>query len=105
MKIGKTEFTKQVAVNANTSVVKAEEMVDAVFSTLRECLSEGMNVTIPGFGRFYVYRSQPRNSTNPRTHEEIVVPAYNRAGIRYSTQFVEELKNNENLTKVLEAGE
>ena len=51
------------------------EAVDAVFGEVRDTLTRGKSVTIVGFGSFSPAERKARNGRNPRTGEEISVPA------------------------------
>ncbi len=53
----------------------AESALDAVVVTLREALAEGESVTFTGFGTFKVSHRAERKGRNPRTGEEITIPA------------------------------
>lgn len=54
---------------------KAEEALDAVIATLREALAAGESVTFTGFGSFKVVERAARKGRNPRTGEDIEIPA------------------------------
>ena len=55
--------------------VKSEQALDAVISTVTECLASGDSVTLMGFGSFKVVKRAPRTGRNPRTNEKIDIPA------------------------------
>ena len=65
--VKKTEMTKKDAGRA----------IDAIFETIKEELSKGEKVQLVGFGSFEVRRREARVGRNPRTMEEIRIPARN----------------------------
>ena len=54
---------------------KAEEALDAVIDCLQEALASGETVTFTGFGSFKVNERAERKGRNPRSGEEITIPA------------------------------
>ena len=55
--------------------VNAKLAVNAVFAAIEEALVNGDEVKIAGFGTFKVKERKERTGRNPRTKEEIIVPA------------------------------
>ncbi|MDD2967244.1 MAG: HU family DNA-binding protein [Desulfovibrionaceae bacterium] len=55
--------------------VKAEKALDAVVEALRDALAAGESVTFTGFGSFKVVERAARKGRNPRSGEEITIPA------------------------------
>ncbi len=53
----------------------AESALDAVIASVRESLVSGESVTFTGFGTFKVVERAARKGRNPRTGEEITIPA------------------------------
>lgn len=54
---------------------KAEEALDAVIDCLQEALASGETITFTGFGSFKVNERAERKGRNPRSGEEITIPA------------------------------
>lgn len=52
---------------------ESKDMVEAFFDILHQCLSEGGEVKLSGFGNFTVRRKAPRPGRNPRTGESIPI--------------------------------
>lgn len=65
------------AVAAKTSLTKkdATAAVDAVLSSIQEVLEKGDRVQLIGFGNFEVRDRAARKGRNPRSGEEIEIPA------------------------------
>ncbi|SDN29564.1 HU family DNA-binding protein [Acetanaerobacterium elongatum] len=71
----KTELISAVAEKAGISKKDADKAVNAVFDAVAEALAGGDKVQIVGFGSFEVKPRSQRVGRNPRTKEEIVIPA------------------------------
>lgn len=71
----KTELAAKVAVKAGISKKAAAEAVDAVLATITEALDAGDKVSLVGFGTFEVRTRAARQGINPRTKENISIPA------------------------------
>ena len=71
----KSEIVAAVADTLEVSRRDAENAVDVVFNSIVEALAKGDKVVISGFGTFEVRTRVARTGRNPRTGEEISVPA------------------------------
>lgn len=71
----KTELISKVAEKAGLSKKDAEKSTAAVISSIVETLSSGDKVQLVGFGSFEVHHRAERIGHNPRTKEEITIPA------------------------------
>ncbi|RLB10279.1 MAG: DNA-binding protein [Deltaproteobacteria bacterium] len=74
--MNKTDLINEVAKVLGTKK-DAQKAVDCVFSTIKEALKKKEPVTIIGFGTFKVAKRKARVGRNPRTGEEIKIPAKN----------------------------
>ena len=73
--MNKTELI--AAVSAKTGMTKkdAERAIAATFETITESLTKADKVQVSGFGIFEVKTREARIGRNPRTKEEIKIPA------------------------------
>lgn len=71
----KTELINAVAEKSGFSKKDADKAVNAVFEAIADTLAGGEKVQIVGFGTFEVKSRSQRVGRNPRTKEEIVIPA------------------------------
>jgi len=71
----KTEFIAAVAAKAGVTQAEAGRAVEAVLATVTETLARGEDLRLTGFGRFEVVEQGPRTGRNPRTGQEIAIPA------------------------------
>lgn len=73
--MNKTELVNAVSEKAGLSKTDAQKAVDAFVETVSEALKEGDKVALLGFGTFSVAEKAARKGFNPRTKEEIEIPA------------------------------
>ncbi len=74
--MNKTELIALVADKADSTQVDAEKIVNAFVDVVTETLAKrGEKVVVTGFGTFEVRNRVARRGKNPRTGEEIIVPA------------------------------
>lgn len=73
--MNKTELVAQVAEQVEMSKKDVEKLVNVLFGTIEETLSEGEKVQLVGFGTFEVRDRKARKGRNPQTGDEIEIPA------------------------------
>lgn len=92
IRMNKTDFIGAVAEKAGLSKGDAKKAVDAFMETIAEQLKAGDKVTLLGFGTFSVTEKAARTGRNPRTKEEIVIPARKTPKFKPGAELVEGLK-------------
>ena len=73
--MNKTELVAAVAAKAELSKKDAEAAVSAVIDSITDALVDGDKVALISFGTFEVKTRAARKGLNPRTKEEIDIPA------------------------------
>ena len=73
--MNKAELIAAVAEKAGLSKKDSEKAIDAAFDAITETLVEGGKVQLVGFGSFETKARNARIGRNPRTKEEIEIPA------------------------------
>jgi len=73
--VNKTELVSAVAEKADLTKKEAERLINALFASIEEALSQGDKVQLVGFGTFEVRDREARKGRNPQTGEEIEIPA------------------------------
>jgi len=73
--LNKNDLIANVADTAGLSKADAAKAVDAVFDSIASTLSSGGDVRLVGFGTFSVSSRAATKGRNPRTGEEIDIPA------------------------------
>ena len=73
--MNKAELIAEVAVKAGLSKKDSEKAVNATLDTVTASLESGEKVSLVGFGVFDVKEREARMGRNPKTKEEIPIPA------------------------------
>ena len=73
--MNKQQLVEAMATNANMTKVDAEKALKAFIDTVTEELKNGGKVQLVGFGTFEVTERAARKGRNPKTSEEIMIPA------------------------------
>ncbi len=73
--MNKLDLVSVVADNTKLTKDKATEAVDAVFKAIEHALKAEEEVRLVGFGTFATAKRKAGTGRNPRTGEEIAIPA------------------------------
>ena len=73
--MNKTELIAEIAKKAGLSKKDSEKAINAAFESITETLAAGEKVQLVGFGAFEVKVRNARIGRNPKTKEEIQIPA------------------------------
>tara|TARA_A100001011_G_C13876295_1_gene661144 strand:+ start:186 stop:461 length:276 start_codon:yes stop_codon:yes gene_type:complete len=73
--VNKNDLISSVADSSGMSKADAGRAVDGVFNSIASALASGDDVRIVGFGSFVVTHRAASTGRNPRTGEEIQIPA------------------------------
>lgn len=71
----KAEIVEKVAEKIGFTKKESQDLVESVFSLLKNTLESGEEVKISGFGKFEVKRKKDRTGRNPQTGEAITITA------------------------------
>lgn len=71
----KAELIDKIAATAGITKADAAKSLDATIDSVKSALKKGQKVTLVGFGTFSVSKRKARKGRNPRTGEEIKIPA------------------------------
>jgi DNA-binding protein HU-beta len=77
--VNKNDLVASVADQSGLSRGDAAKAVDAVFESITGSLKSGTEVRLVGFGTFTVSKRAATTGRNPRTGEEIKIPASQQA--------------------------
>jgi DNA-binding protein HU len=88
----KQDLIAKVAETAELSKKQAALVVNTVFETISESLSNGEKVQIIGFGSFDVRERAERKGRNPQTGAELVIPASKVPGFKAGKALKEVVK-------------
>jgi integration host factor subunit beta len=94
--VTKKDVAKMTAQQVNEKIYTTEKIVDGVFNTLREIMSNAddeVRIEIRDFGVFEVKKTKPKpKARNPRTGEIIYVPARRKTHFKAGKLLKETLK-------------
>ena len=88
----KQDLIAKVAETAELSKKQAALVVNTVFETISESLSNGEKVQIIGFGSLDVRERAERKGRNPQTGAELVIPASKVPGFKAGKALKEVVK-------------
>ncbi len=81
--ITKADLAKILSDEIDCKNTMAKQAVDVLFEALAEAIVEGERIEIRGFGSWEVKRTNARpRARNPRTGEEVYVPARRKVGFK-----------------------
>ena len=85
----KLEVATLLRERTGISQKQAMEAVEIFLESIKESLKDGDNVSLVGFGTFYLKTKDARNGRNPRTGEKIQIPAKSVVAFKPGKEFRE----------------
>ena len=82
--INKKDLAIKVAARTLLSQKEAVQVIDVLTSSILESLEEDGEVSIVGFGKYYLYTHSSRPVRNPKTQEEMVLSPYKSVKFKVS---------------------
>ena len=73
--MNKNDLIAEVADDTGLSKTDAAKAVEAVFESITRALKKNQEIRLVGFGTFHVAKRAASKGRNPRTGEEIEIPA------------------------------
>jgi len=73
--MNKAELVAAIAKESGLTKAAAKKALDAMIKVVSETLAKGDKVALVGFGTWKVTERKERKGRNPRTKEEIIIPA------------------------------
>ena len=80
--MNKADLIDAMAEAGEIKKTQAEKSLSALTDAIKTGLVKGERVILPGIGTFYFVQRKARTGRNPRTGEEIGIPA--RASVKFS---------------------
>jgi integration host factor subunit beta len=71
----KADLVEEICKRSRLSKSENSRIVDEILNSIARALSEGHHIEIRGFGTFKVRARRSRRARNPRTGDEVNVPA------------------------------
>ena len=85
--MNKVELVAAIAEKSELTKVDAEKALKAFIDTVTEELKNGGKVQLVGFGTFEAVERAARKGRNPKTSEEIMIPASKSPKFKASKNF------------------
>ncbi len=89
--MNKTDLINKVAEATQMTKKDASKSVEAVLESIAGALRSGDKVQLIGFGNFEVKDKPERKGRNPRTGEEMIIPARKSVSFKAGKQLREEV--------------
>jgi integration host factor subunit alpha len=83
----KADLADKIYEGVGLSKKEAAGIVELLFDSMKNILSEGESIKITGFGTFLVRRKSARRGRNPKTGEEIQIEQRRVVTFKPSLQF------------------
>ena len=99
--VTKADLVEKVYEKIGFSKKESSELVELVFSSLKNVLCSGENVKVSGFGKFNVRDKNSRMGRNPQTGEQITIEGRRVLTFRPS-QVLKAILNGEDASRIKE---
>jgi nucleoid DNA-binding protein len=90
--VNKKDLAKKVAARTLLSQKEALQVIDSLFDAVVESLEEDGEVSIVGFGKYYLYTHASRPVRNPKTQEEMTLKPYKSVKFKVSDKIKKHFK-------------
>jgi DNA-binding protein HU-beta len=74
----KKEFIDHIASEHNCTKTEAEKVIDMFVSSVIDAIGQGNEISLVGFGNFFVSKVASRSGRNPRTGASLKIASYNQ---------------------------
>ncbi len=82
----KADIVEMIAEKTGFTAKDVKLMVEQFLEEIKNCLKENKHLEIRGFGTFKVKNHKARKARNPKTNEEVIVPAKKKAVFKVSRE-------------------
>jgi integration host factor subunit alpha len=90
----KAEIIEAVYKKIGVSKKDASQLVESVFTIIKQSLASGEKVKVSGFGNFMIQNKNSRVGRNPQTGKSIEISARRRVAFRPSQVLKDDLNKN-----------
>lgn len=91
--VNKKDLAKQLSKKTLLTQKEASQVIENVFDLILKELESNEEVSIVGFGKFYLYEHAPRPVRNPKTQQEMILKSYKSLRFKSSNLVKKSLKN------------
>tara|TARA_B100001027_G_scaffold191815_1_gene146329 strand:- start:98 stop:382 length:285 start_codon:yes stop_codon:yes gene_type:complete len=93
--INKRELAKSISEKTLLSQKEALQAIDELIESIISGLEEDGEVSIVGFGKFFLYEHAARPVRNPKTQEEMTLKPYKSVKFKVSDKIKKHFKKSE----------
>lgn len=94
--VNKKALAKSLAKRTLLTQKESVQVVEELFDIIVDNLCDGKEVSVVGFGKFYLYEHKPRPVRNPKTQEEMTLESYKSLRFKSSNVLKKLLKDKFN---------
>jgi DNA-binding protein HU-beta len=91
--MNKKKLAKRIASKTLLTQKESYQVLEATIESIIEGLEEDGEVSIVGFGKYYLYTHAPRPVRNPKTQEKMVLDAYQSVKFKVSDKIKKYFKS------------
>ena len=73
MTVTKDSLVEMVHNEIGLNKREAKELIESFFEQIKQCLEDGHDIKLSGFGNFTLRDKSPRPGRNPKTGEEVTI--------------------------------
>ena len=73
MTVTKDSLVEMVHNEIGLNKREAKELIESFFEQIKQCLEDGNDIKLSGFGNFTLRDKSPRPGRNPKTGEEVTI--------------------------------
>lgn len=89
----KADIVNEISKNTGIEKVTVQKTVEAMMETVKDCLVDGKNVYLRGFGSFVVKKRAEKTARNISRNTTIIIPSHNIPSFKPAKTFVSKVKN------------
>ena len=90
----KADIVNEISKNTGIEKVTVQKTVEAMMETVKDCLMDGKNVYLRGFGSFVVKKRAEKTARNISKNTTIIIPSHNIPSFKPVKTFVLKVKNH-----------
>lgn len=92
--LNKKQLAKKLSKRTFLNQKEADMVVEELFDLMLDELQAGEDISVVGFGRFYLYEHAPRPVRNPKTQQEMILKPYKSLRFKASNVVKKALKGS-----------
>jgi nucleoid DNA-binding protein len=91
--VNKRDLAKKISDKTLLSQKESLQVIEALIESVVESLEDEEEVSLVGFGKFYIYNHAPRPVRNPKTQEEMILKPYKSVKFKVSDKIKKHFKD------------